>query len=162
MSKAGAEYSRYLLDNRNTRNRRNRQPGQIPPAELCRLLGVKGQRGVRMKRYIPASLLCGLVLAPILTAQTTEPDRRAQFATAIERRLQGQQEMDLGADSITLTGTLLHLKGHARIIWLPDTVIRAEEIKIDAGTVELIGNVNASLGSSSGVPLPTPPKIQYR
>jgi hypothetical protein len=113
-----------------------------------------------MMRHFSFVLLSGLTIGPILTAQTPNP--RAQFATAIERRLQAQQEMDLGADSITLTGTLLHLKGHARIIWLPDTVIRAEEIKIDAGTVELIGNVNASLGSSSGVPLPTPPKIQYR
>jgi hypothetical protein len=114
-----------------------------------------------MKRYIPAFLLCGLV-APMLIAQTTEPERRAQFATAIERRLQAQQEIDLGADSITLTGRLLHLKGHARVIWLPDTVIRAEEIKIDGGSVELIGNVNASLGRSSGVPLPPIPKVDYR
>ena len=115
-----------------------------------------------MKRHVPPSLLCGILLAPILTAQGPEQDRRAQIAAAIERRLQAQQAMDLGADSITLTGKLLHLKGHARVVWLPDTVILAEEVKIDAGTVELIGNVNASLGRSSGVPVPALPKIDYR
>jgi len=115
-----------------------------------------------MKRYVPAFLLCSLLLAPILTAQTREQDRRAQIATVIERRLRTQQPIDLAADSITVTGTLLHLKGHARVVWLPDTVILAEEVKIDAGTVELIGNVNASLGRSSGVPVPTLPKIDYR
>ena len=115
-----------------------------------------------MKRYVPAFLLCSLLLAPILTAQTREQDRRAQIATVIERRLRTQQPIDLAADSITVTGTLLHLKGHARIVWLPDTVIRAEEVKIDAGKVELVGDLNATLGSSSGAGLPPPPKIDYR
>src|SRR4051794_35054366 len=115
-----------------------------------------------MKRYVPAVMFCSLLLAPIVTARTTEQDGRMHITEAIEHRLQAQQSIDVSADSVILTGTLLHLKGQARIVWLPDTVIRAEEVKIDAGSVELIGDVNASWGASSGVGLPPPPRVEYR
>lgn len=104
-------------------------------------------------------LLCLLVVDGVLFGQSSPPNR-SQIAAAIERRLDARQPVELSADSIALTGKVLHLKGHARAVWLPDTVIQAEEITIDDGRVELVGNVNATLGSSSGVPLP--PRIQYR
>ena len=115
-----------------------------------------------MKRYVPAFVLSGIALASIVTAQTTEQDRRTQITRAIEHRLQAQQSIDVAADSITLTGRLLHLQGHARIVWLPDTVIRVEEIKINADVVALVGDLNASFGSSSGLGLRPRPKIDYR
>lgn len=113
-------------------------------------------------RHVSALLLGLSLLGGVLVAQSPEQTRRTQIAALVEKRLQTEQPVDLAADSITHTGKLLHLKGHVRIVWLPDTIIRVDEVKISDGKVELIGDVNASFGSSSGVVLPTPPKIEYR
>jgi hypothetical protein len=119
------------------------------------------QRGVLM-RHAALLLLMVILLVTGVVAQSPGSNRRAEIAAAVERRLQSQQPVELSADSITLTGKLLSLKGHVRVVWLPDTVIRAEEVRISEGTVELIGDVNASFGRSSGVPLPRPPQIEFR
>jgi hypothetical protein len=106
--------------------------------------------------------LLGLaLLGSVLLAQTPEQTHRARIAFLVERRLEAQQPGVLSAESITYTGKVLHLRGSVRLIWLPDTIIRVDEVKISEGKVELIGNVNASFGSSSGVPLPIP-KVQYK
>jgi len=112
-------------------------------------------------RYLSSLFLALVVLAGVMVAQGTEQNRRAPIGALVERRLQLQQSLDLSADSITFDGKLLHLKGHVRIVWLPDTIIRVEEVTIDDAKVELIGNVNASFGSSSGVPFPLP-RVEYR
>jgi hypothetical protein len=113
-------------------------------------------------RYIALTLFSMVILGGVLVGQTPDQNRRAQLASAVERRLEAQQPLDLSADSITLTGGSLRLKGHAHIVWLPDTSIVVEEVTIDGSRVQLIGDINASLGRSSGVPLPSPPTVDFR
>ena len=113
-------------------------------------------------RYVSVLLFGVIIYGGALVAQTPYQDHRAAIATAIERRLQTQQPLELSADSIILTGRVLHLKGHAQIVWLPETSITVAEVKIDGNIVELIGDLHAALGASSGVELPPPPQIQFR
>jgi hypothetical protein len=113
-------------------------------------------------RHVSLLLFVMVVYSSALVGQTPYQNHRAAIATAIERRVQTQQPLELSADSIILTGRVLHLKGHAHIVWLPDTSITVAEVKIDGSRVELIGDLHAALGASSGVDLPTPPQIQFR
>lgn len=113
-------------------------------------------------RNVSLLLFAMVIYSRALVGQTPNQNHRAAIATAIERRVQTQQPLELSADSIILTGRVLHLKGHAQIVWLPDTSITVAEVKIDGNRVELIGDLDAALGASSGVDLPTPPQIQFR
>ena len=113
-------------------------------------------------RHVLILSLALLILDGAPAAQTGRDERRIEIASAIERRIESAEPVDLAADSIALTGKFLHLKGHVRVGWLPDATIRAEEVRINDGKVQLIGTVNASMGPSSGVPVPVPPKIDFR
>jgi lipopolysaccharide assembly outer membrane protein LptD (OstA) len=115
-------------------------------------------------RSIMVVLALAAVFAPTaMIAQTTERDQRARTTAFIERRLAAQQPVELAADTITLIGDVLRLKGHVKLVCGSDTFITAEEVTIDRSRnrVELIGNVHASWGRSSGM-IGDSPRIQYR
>ena len=98
-------------------------------------------------------------------AQTPAPDRRTEIARTIERRIEARQPFDLSADTITIEGDVVRLKGHVRIVLGPDMFVRTDEATFDraARRVQLIGNVWVSRGASPGAALPRPaPGPEYR
>jgi hypothetical protein len=98
-------------------------------------------------------LLLAALAAPGVSAQPTEQRLRASIVSLIEGRLQAQQELDVIADSVVLTGKVLHLKGHVRLVCGSDTFVLAEEATIEAAAakVELIGNVSIFRGSPARI-----------
>ena len=108
-------------------------------------------------------LVCAIVLAAASLSGQTASSSRARIEAVITRSLQASRPVGLSADTITLTGDVLHLNGRVRIVIRPDTLIQADDTTLDRGnrTVELKGNVRASLGPSSGVQLPDI-RIDYR
>jgi hypothetical protein len=107
--------------------------------------------------------LCAALLATTTVQGQTQQESRARITAVIERGLQSNQRVRLAADRITLTGVVLRLIGKVRITLGTDTLIQADEATLDRGahTVELVGNVRASLGPSVLPPFPRP-RIDYR
>src|SRR3954452_24847317 len=98
-------------------------------------------------------LIVAALSGPGASAQPTEQGRRASIVSLVEGRLEAQQELDVIADSIVLTGRVLHLKGHVRIVCGSDTFVVAEEATIDGAVAEvkLIGNVSIFRGSPARI-----------
>src|SRR5215204_5134076 len=88
-----------------------------------------------------------LLSVPLVARQTTEQQVRARFVALIEARLKSGQQVEIRAETITLTGDVLRLKGHAWI-WFDDTSFMAEEATINRATqrVQLFGNTQGHLG----------------
>jgi hypothetical protein len=84
-----------------------------------------------------------------------------RMTAVIERKLQSQEALRLSADTITLTGAMLHLSGHAEIV-SKDTKVQANEIVFDQTTkrIALIGVTRGFLGAGSDVV--DGPRIEFR
>jgi lipopolysaccharide assembly outer membrane protein LptD (OstA) len=115
-----------------------------------------------MRRAVSVAVILSIALlaSSSATAQKNSSEMNAQLTALIRARIESQQPMRLSAETITLTGDTLRLAGRA-LIRFNDTSIRAEEIVINPvmKRVDLLGNVNAFLGSD--VALPVPP-IEFR
>jgi lipopolysaccharide assembly outer membrane protein LptD (OstA) len=94
-------------------------------------------------------------------AQDGRSEMNACLAALIRARIESQQAVRLSADDITLTKDTLRLTGHAWVRF-NDASIRADEIVWNQATkgIDLIGNVNAFLGSATGCGEPA--RIEFR
>lgn len=106
------------------------------------------------------TLLAVVVITAPIAAQT-EGERRAETAALVEARLRASLPLELSADTITLTGNVVRLVGHARVTF-DDTWISAEEMSLNqmTGQVAITGNLFVHLGRAL-----TPkdlPRIQFR
>lgn len=112
-----------------------------------------------MRRGLVIAAASGIALTAISSAKAQ--DRRACFATLIQARIESRQPIRLSAETVTLTGDTLRLTGRAWVRF-NDTSIRAEEVVLHQTTkrIDLVGNVNAFLGSGSNCG--RPPRIEFR
>jgi hypothetical protein len=94
-----------------------------------------------------AALVVSIVLVGLPLAAQTEQERRGEISGLIEVRLRSSLPVELTADTITVIGDVLRLKGQVKFAF-DDTWISAEEATLNraANKVTLIGNVAAHLG----------------
>ena len=115
-----------------------------------------------MRKAVSVAVILGIALLAIssATAQNDRLEGKARLTALIQARIESQQPVRLSAETITLTGETLRLAGRP-MIRFNDSSIRAEEIVVNPVTkrIDLIGNVNAFLGSDVA---PRVPPIDFR
>ena len=116
--------------------------------------------------FVPKTIrVCLLVLAAglLVVCVDAQTRNRRDIEAIIESRLKSQEPISVSAETITVTGDVLSLKGKVALRFGGDTIVRADEAEVNPTThaVQLLGNVRATLGRSAR-PAPEIPPVMFR
>lgn len=159
-----------------------RQRRSLSPSDTASALGPQGADGhgrwmsdvvsatahqrnseVTMRTVCLTATVGGIALIAVAAAlaQDRRTETNACLVGLIQDRIESRQSVRVAADEISLTRDTLRLVGHAWVRF-SDTSIRSDEIvwNQDTKRIDLIGNVNAFLGSATGCA--DPPRIEFR